>query len=77
MFSSTFSEYFDKKFAFFWRALHLKFSIHWRQRRLQKNFRVGRPKMNFLKSTKGVFFFSATKLIFWKSGPKKAFQAFL
>ena len=43
-----------RKIAFFFcRALSLKVSIYWRPRRLKKSFRVGRPKMDFLKSTKG------------------------
>ena len=36
-----------------------KISICWRQRRLQKNFRVGRPKLDFLKVPKGGPFGSA------------------
>ena len=43
------------KISFFFsaRALPLKIIIYWRQRRLQKVFSVGRPKMDFLKSNKG------------------------
>ena len=48
-----FLENVDKKMVSFWRALSLKVSIYWSQRRLEKNSRVGRPKMDFWKSTEG------------------------
>ena len=45
-----------KKLHFLARAPPLKVSIYWR---LKKNFRAGRPKLDFLKSTKGGPFWSA------------------
>ena len=55
-----FMESFDKKSCvFFWRAFPLKFSLCWRQRRLSKKCWVGRPKKDFLKSTKRGTFGSA------------------
>ena len=47
-----FLESFDKKSCYFLARASLKILIYWRQRRLQKQFRVGQPKMDFPKSTK-------------------------
>ena len=58
---------FDKKnYVFSVRAPPLKNSKYWRQRRLYKNFRVGRSKVDFLKSTKGWTLWVGRVL--WKNG---------
>ena len=52
-FLGTFWKILTEKLRFFGARSPLKISVYWRQRRLLKNFRVGRPKMDFLKSIKG------------------------
>ena len=52
-FWALFEKLWQKNRVFFWRAFPLKVSIYWRPRRLKKNFRVGRPKLDFWKSIKG------------------------
>ena len=52
-FLGTFWKILAEKLRFFGARSPLKISIYWRQRRLQKNFKVGRPKLDFLKVPKG------------------------
>ena len=58
-FLGTFWKILTEKLRFFGARSPLKISIYWRQRRLQKIFRVDRPKMDFLKVSKGGPFGSA------------------
>ena len=43
----------ESQFGVFWRALPLKISLFWRQKRLLKHLSVGQPKIVFLKYQRG------------------------